>query len=164
MMNIQLGVKKAQQGFTLIELMIVIAIIGILASVAIPQYQTYITRTTATTEATSGIRSLQNAISEFAAKTGALPTAACFAELFTTAKFADPVTNLAHTSASVAAGTKLTSVDCAAGGVITVLYGTTGNTKLDTFTLEVTPTLAANGAVQFAVTGGTLLAQYRPDF
>ena len=57
--------RKVQQGFTLIELMIVVAIIGILAAIAIPQYNNYITRAKWADVVTS-VASMKVAIAECA--------------------------------------------------------------------------------------------------
>jgi len=66
--------KNKQSGFTLIELMIVIAIIGILASVAIPQYQVYTQRTEAT-NAIASVRTVQLAVQEHFSINGQVPAA-----------------------------------------------------------------------------------------
>src|ERR1019366_705770 len=65
--------KTMQKGFTLIELMIVIAIIGILAAIAIPAYQNYTIRAQVT-EGVSLAAGWKTAISEYYAQNGAFPT------------------------------------------------------------------------------------------
>jgi type IV pilus assembly protein PilA len=65
--------NKVQKGFTLIELMIVVAIIGILAAIAIPAYQDYTIRAQAS-EGLAMASATKAAVSEFRADRGAWPT------------------------------------------------------------------------------------------
>jgi type IV pilus assembly protein PilA len=106
--------KTMQQGFTLIELMIVVAIIGILAAIAIPAYQDYTIRAQASEGAVLA-DGVKTALAEFYNNTGRFPTNASSAGL--------------ESPASIG-GKYVGSVDAAYGqngGLIKITYGTNGN-------------------------------------
>lgn len=91
--------KAVQKGFTLIELMIVVAIIGILAAIAIPAYQDY-TQRAQVGEAMTLVSGAKTAIAEFAQTNGTYPDAAELAVL----NLANPVIGQ-YASFTVAPGT-----------------------------------------------------------
>jgi type IV pilus assembly protein PilA len=133
--------RTSQTGFTLIELMIVVAIIGILAAVAIPAYQDYTIRARVT-EGLNLASSAKLAVSETTISNNALPA-----------------TQAATGYVSPAATPNVQSIAIAdATGAITITYTAAAGNG----TIIMTPTLQANGDVTWVCTDGTLLDKYRP--
>ncbi len=132
--------KRIQKGFTLIELMIVVAIIGILAAVALPAYQDY-TKRAKVSEILLAASSAKNNIAEFANTQNALPGASFTVEDQVSTYVASVTWN---------------------GTLITATARGFGDTNIDTQTITLTPTLAANGQLTWAC-AGTIPAKFRPS-
>ena len=112
---------KTQSGFTLIELMIVIAIIGILAAIAIPAYMNYVIRSQIT-EGLSLADGAKTALASFEENTGGWPTTAASAGL---------------SQPKSITGNYVTQVDATtAPGAIVITYGNKVNSAVATDTLE----------------------------
>tara|TARA_Y100000591_G_C21754953_1_gene656876 strand:+ start:796 stop:1233 length:438 start_codon:yes stop_codon:yes gene_type:complete len=129
----EISEMKKEQGFTLIELMIVVAIIGILAAVALPAYQNYTNRAKVT-EALSVAAAAKLAVAETFTSNGALPTTNTEAGLPTSTDMN---------------GTDVLSVAVGGSGVITVTMRNSTNAVLSDKTVTLTPTTSA-GSITWA--------------
>ena len=118
--------KTMQKGFTLIELMIVVAIIAILAAIAIPAYQNYVIRAQVT-EGMSLADGAKTGMSEFYASTGRWPSTN------TSAGIANAASITGNYVSSANVGTT--------AGMITVIYDNKANTAIsgDILALSATP-------------------------
>ena len=138
--------RSMQKGFTLIELMIVVAIIGILAAVALPAYQDYTVRAKVS-EVILAASSAKTSVAESAQINSAMPTAASLVVDTQASKFVSSVV-YSQTSSSV--------------GVVTVTT-TAADSKISGVTVFMTGTLAANGQVIWVCGPGSINAKYLPS-
>jgi type IV pilus assembly protein PilA len=132
--------KAVQKGFTLIELMIVVAIIGILAAIAIPAYQNYLIRSQVT-EGLSLADGWKTSIGEYYAQNGAFPTCASTAN--------PPAAGcVAVTGATTGKYVASVAINAAKAGQIVITYGLAANAKLIANpVLDLSPGLSQNNDV-----------------
>jgi len=141
---------KKQQGFTLIELMIVVAIIAILAAIALPAYNDYVTRAQVS-EAVTLAGGLKAPLSEYGANTNAWPTLVAPTAAATATQIPATLTGKYSTITPTITGTY------PAGTIIATMNA---SSRASGKTIQLATT---DGGASWSCTGGTVDSKFRPQ-
>ena len=145
--------RSRQTGFTLIELMIVIAIVGILAAVALPAYQDYTVRAKLS-EGMVRAAEAKSSVSEYYTSTGTFPSSSTWTNVFTSTG-AGKVSNVSW----VSSGSRGISITFNTGSGATGISELSSSNRLDVIVLA-----TSNGVITWKCGGGgtSVLGKYMP--
>ncbi len=145
--------RKQQSGFTLIELMIVVAIVGILASVAIPAYSDYTIRAKVS-EAVTAVAPVKASVADYYYGNGDLPTSSADAGLDGTSGGAEGLSGGNYSTEVV----ESILVQADPAGSISVTLNDIGNEELQGKNILFKPSVGTNGQITWSCEAGTAAA------
>ena len=153
-------VSRRQGGFTLIELMIVVAIIGILAAIAIPQYQDYVARSQMT-EAINLANGLKTPVAEVYTQTGNW-TGISSSTAADSGGDGEDAVNTGIPQASQVSGEYVNNVEVLDGVITATMEQTEVSEPIQNAQVRLTPTANA-GSIQWVCSTSPSIYQYVPQ-
>jgi len=135
--------KRVQQGFTLIDLMIVVAIVGILAAIALPAYQDYVVRSKVS-EGAATAAACKTSVAEYLASKNSMPA------------------DMTAAGCSTTPSQYVSAIDVTGGTINVTLQNVGGSPTANGLLYKLAPCVSGSAVTSWDCTGSTVPAKYLP--